>query len=162
MKTLMMVFLLALIAPAMAAENESKPNFDRYVADDLEVGALSNGKNVIRLVSRSRVTPRQLWISSAYPQGSILVFAGNGSGLQAASVPIDADHGQKLAARITPKNQTWNEPSDYSIRTVRREYRLTEVSTKIHAGTGRLQATVDAGLALGAEDGLTSAQPLQP
>jgi 2-methylcitrate dehydratase PrpD len=36
-----------------------------------------------------------------------------------------------------------------------REYRLMEVSTKIHAGAGRLQAAVDAGLALGAEHRLT-------
>ena len=34
-----------------------------------------------------------------------------------------------------------------------RGYRLMEVSTKIHAGAGRLQASVDAGLALGAEHG---------
>jgi 2-methylcitrate dehydratase PrpD len=33
-------------------------------------------------------------------------------------------------------------------------FRLMEVSTKIHAGAGRLQAAVDAGLALGAEHGL--------
>jgi 2-methylcitrate dehydratase PrpD len=39
-----------------------------------------------------------------------------------------------------------------------REFRLMEVSTKIHAGAGRLQAAVDAGLALGAEHGLTPAQ----
>jgi len=39
-----------------------------------------------------------------------------------------------------------------------RGYRLMEVSTKIHAGAGRLQATVDAGLALGAEHQLTPAQ----
>ncbi len=39
-----------------------------------------------------------------------------------------------------------------------RGYRLMEVSTKIHAGAGRLQATVDAGLALGAEHRLTPAQ----
>lgn len=37
-------------------------------------------------------------------------------------------------------------------------YRLMEVSTKIHAGAGRLQATVDAGLALSAEHRLTPAQ----
>ena len=36
-----------------------------------------------------------------------------------------------------------------------RGYRLMEVSTKIHAGAGRLQASVDAGLALGFEQGLT-------
>ena len=36
-----------------------------------------------------------------------------------------------------------------------RAYRLMEVSTKIHAGAGRLQASVDAGLALGAEHRLT-------
>ncbi|MCC7487521.1 MAG: MmgE/PrpD family protein [Burkholderiales bacterium] len=35
-----------------------------------------------------------------------------------------------------------------------RGFRLMEVSTKIHAGAGRLQATADAGLALGAEHGL--------
>jgi 2-methylcitrate dehydratase PrpD len=35
-----------------------------------------------------------------------------------------------------------------------RGYRLMEVSTKVHAGAGRLQATVDAGLALGAEHAL--------
>jgi 2-methylcitrate dehydratase PrpD len=35
-----------------------------------------------------------------------------------------------------------------------RGYRLMEVSTKIHAGAGRLQASVDAGLALGAGHGL--------
>jgi len=35
-------------------------------------------------------------------------------------------------------------------------YRLMEVSTKIHAGAGRLQATVDAGLALGAEHDLVA------
>jgi 2-methylcitrate dehydratase PrpD len=39
-----------------------------------------------------------------------------------------------------------------------RGYRLMEVSTKIHAGAGRLQATVDAGLALGAQHGLTPSQ----
>ncbi len=39
-----------------------------------------------------------------------------------------------------------------------RGYRLMEVSTKIHAGAGRLQATVDAGLSLGAQHGLTPAQ----
>jgi 2-methylcitrate dehydratase PrpD len=37
-----------------------------------------------------------------------------------------------------------------------REFRLMEVSTKIHAGAGRLQASVDAGLALGHEHGLTA------
>ena len=36
-----------------------------------------------------------------------------------------------------------------------REYRLMEVSTKIHAGAGRLQASVDAGLSLASEHGLT-------
>jgi 2-methylcitrate dehydratase PrpD len=36
-----------------------------------------------------------------------------------------------------------------------RSYRLMEVSTKIHAGAGRLQASVDAGLVLGAEHNLT-------
>ena len=39
-----------------------------------------------------------------------------------------------------------------------REYRLMEVSTKIHAGAGRLQASVDAGLALGFEHGLLPEQ----
>ena len=37
-------------------------------------------------------------------------------------------------------------------------YRLMEVSTKIHAGAGRLQATVDAGLSLGAQHGLAAEQ----
>lgn len=37
-------------------------------------------------------------------------------------------------------------------------YRLMEVSTKIHAGAGRLQASVDAGLALGFDHQLTPAQ----
>jgi 2-methylcitrate dehydratase PrpD len=37
-------------------------------------------------------------------------------------------------------------------------YRLLEVSTKIHAGAGRLQATVDAGLSLGALHALMPAQ----
>ena len=37
-------------------------------------------------------------------------------------------------------------------------YRLMEVSTKIHAGAGRLQATADAGLALGAEHSLAPEQ----
>ena len=37
---------------------------------------------------------------------------------------------------------------------------MMEVSTKIHAGAGRLQATVDAGLALGFEHKLTPAQVL--
>jgi 2-methylcitrate dehydratase PrpD len=35
-------------------------------------------------------------------------------------------------------------------------YRMMEVSTKIHAGAGRLQAAADAGLALGATHGLTA------
>ncbi len=39
-----------------------------------------------------------------------------------------------------------------------RGFRLMEVSTKIHAGAGRLQATVDAGLSLGAQHALTPAQ----
>lgn len=39
-----------------------------------------------------------------------------------------------------------------------RDYRLMEVSTKIHAGAGRLQASADAGLSLGAEHGLTPEQ----
>ena len=39
-----------------------------------------------------------------------------------------------------------------------RGFRLMEVSTKIHAGAGRLQASVDAGLALGAEQGFTPEQ----
>jgi 2-methylcitrate dehydratase PrpD len=39
-----------------------------------------------------------------------------------------------------------------------RGYRLLEVSTKIHAGAGRLQATVDAGLSLGALHALMPAQ----
>lgn len=39
-----------------------------------------------------------------------------------------------------------------------RGYRLMEVSTKIHAGAGRLQATADAGLALGFEHKLTPAE----
>lgn len=39
-----------------------------------------------------------------------------------------------------------------------REYRLMEVSTKIHAGAGRLQASNDAGLSLGSEHGLTTDQ----
>jgi 2-methylcitrate dehydratase PrpD len=38
------------------------------------------------------------------------------------------------------------------------EYRLMEVSTKIHAGAGRLQATVDAGLSLSSEHQLSPAQ----
>ena len=37
-------------------------------------------------------------------------------------------------------------------------FHLMEVSTKIHAGAGRLQATVDAGLALGAENNLLPVQ----
>ena len=37
-------------------------------------------------------------------------------------------------------------------------YRMMEVSTKIHAGAGRLQASVDAGLRLGSEHGLMPAQ----
>ncbi len=40
-------------------------------------------------------------------------------------------------------------------------YRLMEVSTKIHAGAGRLQATVDAGLALGFEHKLAPAQVIE-
>jgi 2-methylcitrate dehydratase PrpD len=39
-----------------------------------------------------------------------------------------------------------------------RGYRLMEVSTKIHAGAGRLQASVDAGLALGSAHGLAAEQ----
>ena len=39
-----------------------------------------------------------------------------------------------------------------------RGYRLMEVSTKVHAGAGRLQATNDAGLALAAEHKLTPEQ----
>jgi 2-methylcitrate dehydratase PrpD len=39
-----------------------------------------------------------------------------------------------------------------------RGFRLMEVSTKIHAGAGRLQATVDAGLSLGFEHQLAPAQ----
>jgi len=39
-----------------------------------------------------------------------------------------------------------------------RGYRLMEVSTKAHAGAGRLQATVDAGLTLGAEHKLAPEQ----
>ena len=39
-----------------------------------------------------------------------------------------------------------------------RGFRLIEVSTKAHAGAGRLQATVDAGLALGAEHKLAPEQ----
>ena len=42
-----------------------------------------------------------------------------------------------------------------------RGFRMMEVSTKIHAGAGRLQATVDAGLALGCEHQLTPAQVLE-
>ena len=42
-----------------------------------------------------------------------------------------------------------------------RGFRMMEVSTKIHAGAGRLQATVDAGLALGFEHKLTPAQVLE-
>jgi 2-methylcitrate dehydratase PrpD len=38
------------------------------------------------------------------------------------------------------------------------EFRMMEVSTKIHAGAGRLQASSDAGLYLGAEHGLTPEQ----
>lgn len=37
-------------------------------------------------------------------------------------------------------------------------YRMMEVSTKIHAGAGRLQASVDVGLALGFDHKLTAAQ----
>ena len=37
-----------------------------------------------------------------------------------------------------------------------RAYRLMEVSTKVHAGAGRLQATVDAGLALGGAHALAA------
>ena len=39
-----------------------------------------------------------------------------------------------------------------------REFRLMEVSTKIHAGAGRLQASVDAGLALGHDHALAPEQ----
>ncbi len=39
-----------------------------------------------------------------------------------------------------------------------RGYRLMEVSTKVHAGAGRLQASNDAGLSLGAEHQLTPGQ----
>jgi 2-methylcitrate dehydratase PrpD len=41
-----------------------------------------------------------------------------------------------------------------------RGYRLMEVSTKVHAGAGRLQATNDAGLALASENKLTPEQIL--
>src|SRR5450759_2692032 len=39
-----------------------------------------------------------------------------------------------------------------------RDYRLMEVSTKIHAGAGRLQASADAGLSLSFEHGLKPEQ----
>ncbi len=38
------------------------------------------------------------------------------------------------------------------------EFRLMEVSTKVHAGAGRLQATTDAGLALASEHGIEADQ----
>ena len=78
MKKQMTILLLALAAPAMAAEIDSKPNSDRYIADDLEIATLPNGEVVTRLVSRSRLTERQFWTNSVYPQGSIVVFQGKG------------------------------------------------------------------------------------
>ena len=79
MKKYMMILLLAFVASAMAAETDSKPDLDRYVADDLEIQTLPNGEVVTRLVSRNGLSARQFWTNSVYnPQGVIVVFQGRG------------------------------------------------------------------------------------
>jgi hypothetical protein len=77
MKPLMMILLLALVAPAMATGNDSDPHANRYIADDLEIKTLPNNEVVIRLVSNNRITARQFWVDSVYgPRGELLVFEG--------------------------------------------------------------------------------------
>jgi hypothetical protein len=75
----LLALLLLLAAPATAAEFATTSGAERYVADDLEVPTLSNGQVAPQLVSRNRITPRQMWVDSVYrSQGSILVFQGTG------------------------------------------------------------------------------------
>ena len=81
MKTLAAILLLALASPAMAAESDSKPNAERYVADDLVHVTLPTGEAVTRLVSRSGITTQQFWAGPVYGK-SILVFPGTGGVIQ--------------------------------------------------------------------------------
>lgn len=86
MKRYMMTLLLALVAPAMAAEIGIQPNLDRYVADAIEIQTLPNGERVTRLVSRSRITAGQFWVDSVYAERAIVVFQGRGESTLSASV----------------------------------------------------------------------------
>ena len=92
MKTLTTILLLALTLSTVAAETDSKPNTNPYVADDLEIVTLPNGELIPRLISRSGLIPRQYWRDSVYPQGSITVFQGRGKPAQGRS---SADRGQE-------------------------------------------------------------------
>lgn len=95
MKSLMIIALLAFVTSLMAAEIDSKPNADRYVADDLEIVMLRNGEVVPRLVSRSGQTTRQFWVNSVYaPQGVIVVFQGKGGATQPSLDPHDETKGE--------------------------------------------------------------------
>jgi hypothetical protein len=76
MKKLMVIFLLVLVLPAMAAEIHVNPNAERYVADGIETVTLPSGEMVIRLVSGRGLTVRQYWTGSVYPRGSMVVFQG--------------------------------------------------------------------------------------
>lgn len=79
----LLALLLLLAAPATAAEITPKSGAERYVADDLDLRILSNGDIAPRLVSRKRITPRQMWVDSVYrSHGSIVVFQGTGGHTQ--------------------------------------------------------------------------------
>ncbi len=79
MKTLTTILLLALVSSAMAAENDSQVNAERYVADDLVNVTLPSGEVVTRLVSRSGITAQQYWVDSVYGKhGSLVIFQDGG------------------------------------------------------------------------------------
>ena len=101
MKMFMLLLFLAFVAPAMAAESDSKANPERNVADDLEIATRPNGETVTRLVSRNRITVRQYWIGSVYGnQQSIVVFQGKDGALPGSPYTHIGQQGERRIARI--------------------------------------------------------------
>ena len=118
MKTFMLLLLLAFVAPAMAAEIDSKANPDRYVADDLEIETLPNGEVVTRLVSKHRLTARQFWTNSVYPQGSIVVFKARG---EPTPGPGGTHSAQKSEQPVLPNERAPNDRLDFSTQALESE-----------------------------------------
>ncbi len=113
MKMLVVIALLALSSSAIATETGSDSNISRYVADVIEIETMSNGEVVTRLVSRSKLSARQFWITSVYrSREPMLVFEGRSSTTQHLG---DIYRGQESERQILQGNRAINNLLDFPI-----------------------------------------------